>query len=379
MTAQTTPFLADSQTHAPLKALAGVCYVRGDWTVQALSEPGEAQWRREVMSVYRHYTRWDLTAIDRIDTIGAQVLWRVWGGRLPTRVRMRPDQRGVFELLETHAETAPLVVPAKDRWRFLRDLGQAVIDSACHSRELLKMLGQIFIDLVDVLRHPKRAPWREISAQVYHAGMQALGITALVGLLIGVVLSYLSAQQLSQYGANVFIVRLLGVAIVRELGPMLAAILVAGRSGSAITAQLGVMRVTQELDAMRVMGISHSQRLILPRVLGLALAMPLLVVWTGMAAMLGGIFSAYAQLGMDPIWFLRSLRSAISLDNYGIGLGKGVVFGTAIALISCYFGLRVEPNTDSLGRNTTSSVVTAITGVILLDAVFAIVFSSVGI
>ncbi|MNS76345.1 putative phospholipid ABC transporter permease protein MlaE [compost metagenome] len=200
-----------------------------------------------------------------------------------------------------------------------------------------------------------------------------------MGFLIGVVLSYLSAQQLQMIGADRFIVRLLGVSIVRELGPVLAAILVAGRSGSAITAQIGVMRVTQELDAMLVMGISHGQRLILPRVVALAVTMPLLVLWTSAMALLGGMLAAQAQLGVSAQWFLQSLPDAISLTNYWIGMMKGVTFGILIALIACHFGLRIQPNTESLGRGTTTSVVTSITGVILLDAVYAVIFSTVGI
>ena len=159
---------------------------------------------------------------------------------------------------------------------------------------------------------------------------------------------------------------------------MLAAILVAGRSGSAITAQLGVMRVTEELDAMLVMGLPHGFRLIMPRVLALALVMPLLVVWTDAMALLGGMGAAQLQLGMSPSYFLQKLPNAVPIANYWIGLGKGVAFGSLIALVACHFGLRIKANTESLGQGTTSSVVTAITVVILADAVFAIVFNGVG-
>ncbi|EWM46530.1 permease family protein [Bordetella holmesii 35009] len=193
------------------------------------------------------------------------------------------------------------------------------------------------------------------------------------------VLSYLSAQQLQIFGADRFIVRLLGVSIVRELGPVLAAILVAGRSGSAITAQIGVMRVTQELDAMSVMGISHSQRLILPRVVALALTMPLLVLWTDAMALMGGMLAAQMQLGISAQWFIESLPGAITITNYWIGIFKGVSFGVLIALVACHFGLRIKPNTESLGRGTTTSVVTSITGVILVDALYAVIFSQMGI
>ncbi|CPQ76829.1 integral membrane protein [Bordetella pertussis] len=294
-------------------------------------------------------------------------------------MRWSDGQREVFQTLQRNrGEALPAPAPA-DRWGWLRAIGDAVFDAGRNGRALVIMFGQLVLDLGAFLRRPSRGPWREISAQVYRTGAQALGITALVGFLIGVVLSYLSAQQLQMFGADRFIVRLLGVSIVRELGPVLAAILVAGRSGSAITAQIGVMRVTQELDAMLVMGISHGQRLILPRVIALAITMPLLVVWTDAMALLGGMLAAQMQLGVSAQWFLTSLPDAISLTNYWIGMFKGVSFGILIALVACHFGLCIQPNTESLGRGTTTSVVTSITGVILVDALYAVIFSSIGI
>jgi phospholipid/cholesterol/gamma-HCH transport system permease protein len=175
-----------------------------------------------------------------------------------------------------------------------------------------------------------------------------------------------------------FLVDLLGMSVIRELGPLLAAILVAGRSGSSITAQLGVMRVTEELDAMLVMGISHGYRLIMPKVVALAISMPLLVVWTDAMALLGGIVAAKVELGLSARYFVQELPDAVPFANYLIGLLKGTTFGMLIALVSCHYGLRIKPNTESLGRGTTTSVVTAITVVILADAVFAIIFSDVG-
>ncbi|MEO8838621.1 MAG: ABC transporter permease, partial [Herbaspirillum sp.] len=240
------------------------------------------------------------------------------------------------------------------------------------------LIGQLMLDLARFARKPLQGPWKEISANVFHAGYQALGITALVGFLIGIVLSYLSAQQLRTFGGDIYLVNILGMSVIRELGPLLAAILVAGRSGSSITAQLGVMRVTEELDAMLVMGLSHGFRLVMPKVLALALVMPLLVIWTDTMALLGGMVAAQMELGMSPRYFIASLPDAVPLANYWIGLGKGVAFGSLIALVSCHFGLRIKPNTESLGSGTTTSVVTGITIVILADAIFAIVFSGVG-
>jgi phospholipid/cholesterol/gamma-HCH transport system permease protein len=206
----------------------------------------------------------------------------------------------------------------------------------------------------------------------------ALGITALVGFLIGVVLSYLSGKQLKLYGADVFIVNILGLSIIRELGPVLAAVLVAGRSGSSMTAQLGVMRVTQELDALSVMGISHTLRLVLPKVIALAVSMPLIVLWTSAMALIGGIVASDIQLGIGYALFLERLPKAVPIANLWLGLAKGAVFGSLIAIIACHYGLRVEPNTESLGAGTTTSVVVSITTVIIVDAIFAIAFSNVG-
>lgn len=357
----------------------GVCYVAGDWSVLALARRGEVQARRRALAGSTAAMRWDLTGIDRMDTVGANLLWHAWGDALPADIKMSSGLREVFDAMSSHANAQELRAPKAERWGPVAALGEGVLSTARHGLSVLVMFGQLILDLAHMIRRPGRAPWREISAQIYRMGAQALGITALVGFLIGIVLSYLSAQQLQAYGADRFIVRLLGVAIVRELGPVLAAILVAGRSGSAITAEIGVMRVTQELDAMRVMGISQSRRLILPRVVALAVAMPLLVVWTDVMALLGGMLAAQAQLNISAEWFLHSLPDAVSVANYNIGLIKGATFGIVIALVACHFGLIIEPNTESLGRRTTTSVVASITAVILVDALYAVLLSGVSL
>ena len=176
----------------------------------------------------------------------------------------------------------------------------------------------------------------------------AMPVSALVGFLIGVALSYLSALQLKQFGADVFIVNILGMGIVRELGPVLVAVLIAGRSGSAMTAQLGVMRVTEEIDALSTMGVSTSLRLVFPKVIALAIAMPLLVLWTTAIALVGGMIAAQLQLDLSYGFFIQALPEAVPVANLWIGLLKGLVFGILIALVACHFGLRVRPNTDSL-------------------------------
>jgi phospholipid/cholesterol/gamma-HCH transport system permease protein len=321
---------------------------------------------------------WDLRGVDVLDHAGALLLWRAWGRKRAPRLEIKTEQLQLFERMMAAAPALPL------RGRFdpffpAVFVGRKVLNVYDHLTHLLVVLGQSVIELMALLMHPRRIPWRELSANVYRTGAQALGITALVGFLIGVVLSYLSSQQLKLFGADAFIVNILGVSVIRELGPVLAAILIAGRSGSAITASLGVMRVTQELDAMAVMGIPHSLRLILPKMLALAISMPLVVLWTDAVALLGGMVAARIELGIGYHHFLMTLPDAVPIANLWLGLGKGAVFGVMIALVACHFGLRIEPNTESLGMGTTDSVVTSITVVILVDAVFAILFKDIGI
>ena len=351
----------------------------GAWRVQALASPAAMHALRAALRQLPQPAAlaWDLSDISALDHIGAQMLWNAWGRQRPARLLLAPGHEEFFRRLE---QAGALALPVDDAhpWFSIVSLAGAARRFGGHLAGMLILVGQLVLDLGRFARRPQRGPWKEISANVYHAGCQALGITALVGALIGVVLSYLSAQQLHTFGGDIYLVNILGMSIIRELGPMLAAILVAGRSGSAITAQLGVMRVTEELDAMLVMGLPHGFRLIMPRVLALALVMPLLVVWTDAMALLGGMAAAHIQLDMAPAYFIQKLPSAVPIANYWIGLGKGVVFGGLIALIACHFGLRIQPNTESLGHGTTTSVVTAITVVILADAVFAIVFNRVG-
>ena len=258
-------------------------------------------------------------------------------------------------------------------------LGGHLLSLFDHSKGLLRLLGQLLLDLGRFIKRPHQGPWRDLSGHLFHFGATALPITALVGFLIGVVLAYLISQQLRQFGADAFIVNILGISLIRELGPVLAAILIAGRSGSAITAQIGVMRVTEELDAMRVMGIPRGFRLVMPRALALALVMPLISVWTTLAALLGGMLAAYVSMDVTFSYFLNALTAAVKVSNLGLASAKSVVFGLLIALVGCHYGLRVKPNTESLGQGTTASVVTSITVVILVDALFAVLFRSVGI
>lgn len=320
---------------------------------------------------------WDLRRIQQLDAAGALFLWRMWGRRKP-RVILKEEYEPLFANLAARSSSRPPQEPS-DPLKPLLALGQGALSLGGQLYAITLLAGELLLDALHLVRHPSAIPWREISANIHRTGTEALPITALVAFLVGVVLSYLSAIQLKTYGADIFIVNILGLGIIRELGPVLAAILVAGRSGSSMTAQLGVMRLTRELDALAVMGISRTLRLVLPKVVALAITLPLLILWTDILGLAGGMMSANIQLGIGYAQFLNGLPAAVPIVNLWLGIGKGAVFGILIALIASQYGLRIKPNTESLGVNTTASVVTAITVVIAVDAVFAVMFSDVGV
>ena len=356
---------------------ARVVHLSGAWDIRALESRAATLQSALRDAGPAQVSLWDLTQIQRFDHIGAMLVWRTWGRCRPGRLQLRREHEIFFGACET-AEAVASSPAAPERFPLLLALGRGVWAVTGHVLEMLQLFGQLLIDAASAARQPLLRPWREFSAGIYKIGVQALGITALVGFLIGVVLSYLSAEQLRLVGADVFIVNILGIGIVRELGPVICSILVAGRSGSAITAQLGVMRVTEELDALSVMGISNTMRLILPKMAAIAVALPLLVLWTSGVALVGGAVSAKAELGMSVFQFFTALPAAVPEVNLWLGVGKGVVFGVLIALIACHFGLRIQPNTESLAAGTTRSVVTSITAVIVADAILAVIFSDVG-
>jgi phospholipid/cholesterol/gamma-HCH transport system permease protein len=350
--------------------------VLGQWTAAQFAQPQLLDSLQATLQAADSAAGWDLREAEQIDHIGAQLLWDHWGRTWPPQLELLPAQRAVLERVAQYTAAAPPRRKASWMGGYLA-LGAKVLHAAGELKSFVRLIGQLALNLVRLARAPHEGPWRDLSGHLYRIGATALPITALVGFLIGVVLAYLTSQQLRQFGADAYIVNILGIALIRELGPMLAAILIAGRSGSAITAQIGVMRVTEELDAMRVMGISHSYRLVMPRALALAVAMPLISVWTTLAALAGGMLAADVSLGITPSFFITALPEAVSLGNLVLATSKSVVFGLLIALIGCHYGLRIKPNTQSLGVGTTASVVTSITVVILVDALFAVMFKDV--
>lgn len=354
--------------------------LEGRWTITALAP--EIKLLRSGLAATSVDEAWSLDGVTQLDAFGAMLLWRAWGGRFPITLSMQESHASAFERVKLgveHALPEALLNPSGSAPRGVHRFGHFVLDIAGHLRGMVELIGQVSLEFWSLPSHLRELPWLEISASSYKMGVQALPVAALLGFLIGVVMSYLSALQLQNFGAENFLINVLGFGVIRELGPVLVAILAAGRSGSAITAQIGVMRVTEEMDALAVMGVSRYQRLIMPKVAAMTLVMPLLVAWTSFMALLGGALSAKLTLNLDLWNFIERLPSVVPIGNIWLGLGKGAVFGMAIAMVACHFGLRVQPNTESLSRNTTASVVTSITVVILLDAIFAVLTRTVGV
>ena len=356
-----------------------VAVLRGQWNALQLTAPAPLRHAEGALTGLKDVAAWDLRPIQLLDHLGALMLWDHWGRRWPAHLEADEDQRAVLERVAEYGANPPPVHPRTTFSDRVGALGLAVVRGMGQVRDFVALMGQLLLDLLRLAARPHKGPWRDFSGHLFRIGAQALPITALVGFLIGVVLAYLMSQVLRQFGAETFIVNILGLALIRELGPLLAAVLIAGRSGSAITAQIGVMRVTEELDAMRVLGIPAGFRLVMPRAMALAIVMPLISAWTTLAALIGGMLAADITLGITPSYFLEAMPKAVPVANLTLAMAKSVVFGLSIALIGCHYGLRVKPNTESLGQGTTSSVVASITAVILIDALFAVMFKSVGI
>jgi phospholipid/cholesterol/gamma-HCH transport system permease protein len=240
---------------------------------------------------------------------------------------------------------------------------------------MLAFVGECAIVLLRSLIQPRRIRWLPILHNLQSAGFEALPIVGLLSFLMGFVIAYQGADQLQRFGANIFIVDLVGLSMLRELSPLLTAIIVAGRSGSAYAAQIGTMKVTEEIDALRTIGVGPIELLVLPKMLALIIALPLLTVFADVTGVFGGMLMASSKLDVSFDVFLNRLGDAVSLSSFLTGIGKAPVFAAIIALVGCYQGFQVGGSADSVGRQTTVSVVQSIFLVILADALFSVVFN----
>lgn len=241
------------------------------------------------------------------------------------------------------------------------------------------MVGDLSLKFCEAIGHWRRFRLPSIISNIYSAGLQALPIVALLSFLIGVVLAYQMGLQLETYGANIFIAYLSGMAIFREFGPLITAIIVAGRTSSAYTAQLGSMKINEEIDALLTMGLSPTELLVLPKVIGLLLVFPLLIFWSDVFSIMGSMLMSKSMLSIGYEDFLQRLKSSVGLEQFMLGLYKAPAFAVLIALVGCFQGFRVESTADSLGSQTTKSVVQALFLIIIADAAFSVAYSWMGL
>lgn len=322
--------------------------------------------------------RIDAQDVTALDTSGAWLLHRMRRA-LETRgytVRLtglRPEFEALLRLIATRtAEPAVAPPPAAG---VLARFGRNAWEGLLGAFGLLSFLGASATALMRALMQPRRIRWRSILYNLQTAGVAALPITGLLSFLLGIVIAYQGAEQLRRVGANIYIADLVGLSMLRELSPLITAIIVAGRSGSAYAAQIGTMKVTEEVDALRTIGIGPLDLLVLPKVLALVIALPLLTLYTDIMGVLGGMVMARAQLDVGFTTFVNRLDDAVSLTSFLIGIGKAPVFAVIIALVGCYQGFQVSGSAESVGCRTTTSVVQSIFLVILVDALFSIAFS----
>lgn len=319
----------------------------------------------------------DTSAITAMDTAGAWLLHRTahmleQRGCVVHLRGLRPPHRTLLQLIAARVTGRQAMTPSRG---WLARIGWQCWQSLLGLSGMLAFVGECANSLRHALAHPHRMRWRHIFYNLQTAGFEALPITGLLSFLMGIVIAYQGAEQLQRFGANIYVADLVGLTMVRELSPLLTAIIVAGRSGSAYTAQIGTMTVTEEVDALRTIGVGPFELLVLPKMLALIIALPLLTVYTDVTGVLGGMVMARAQLDVGFSTFLDRLDDAVSLRSYLIGVGKAPVFAVIVALVGCYQGFRVTGSADSVGRQTTVSVVQSIFLVIVIDALFSIIFS----
>lgn len=270
-------------------------------------------------------------------------------------------------------------IPHAKRRTLLEVIGESSYSNYIGFLSFMAFLGKLFSTKIFDLRAIKNTRFKEIAFEINESAVKALGIIALTSFLIGVVVAYQSAFQLKIYGANIFIVDMLGISILRELAPLITAIVIAGRSGSAFTAQIGAMKITEELDAMRTMGFDPYIYLVMPRIIALMLAMPILIFVSDIMAVLGGMVVANIDLNITVDLFLDRFNSVVAAKHFFVGIVKGPFFAFLIASIGIYRGLMVRDDTQSIGFNTTKSVVESIFAVIVCDAIFSVAFTNLGI
>ncbi len=358
---------------------------QGDWTAKTLLDVVKSL-QTDAASLENLSIQWDVSGVGKVDSAG-MMLYIHYHDLLKLQdctvelTGAKPEYNDLYQLLRPHV-SAPAASTTGLLSRLLlpfTHLGRSAVNFWQDIKDFLTFIGESSAALLTYLQHPSSIRYASIVKNIEEAGVRALPIISLTSCLIGVVITYQSALQLQKFGANIFIVDMIGISVTRELAPLITAIVVAGRTGSSYTAQLGAMTITEEISAMRTMGFEPHRFLVLPRIIALMIAMPLLILFADIIGIIGGMIVSNIHLNISYSEFIHRLQNVLDIKHVWIGLSKGPFFAWLIAVTGCFRGFQVSRNTESLGRYTTISVVNAIFLVIACDALFSIVFTELGI
>lgn len=359
----------------------GIVRLQGDWTATRLNRIEGRLGSRLVPDSAGLML--DFSAVGKLDTAGAWLIQRLLIDRRNKgqEIRTRGASEHVVAMLElVAAQPDPRGTPiTRKHPGVLETIGRESVGILSIGYEFLSFVGDGALTTLRALTSPRRLRPRMLLKTIEQAGVNSLPIIGLLSFLIGVVIAYQSAVFLRQYGANLFLVDLVGISMARELAPLMTAIIVAGRTGSAFTAQIGTMMVTEEVDALSAMGIRPMEVLVTPKMLGLIIALPLLTLFADVMGILGGMVVGRTVLDLSATVFLDRLAQTVSVSSYLVGLAKAPIFAAVIAAVGCYQGFKVRGSAESVGQRTTMSVVQSIFMVIVLDAVFSVLFNRLGI
>ena len=354
---------------------ATVLQVGGAWTVLGLRSLVRDLEQQRKFKRSRPAGVIDASAVEQLDTAGALEILQIAGAGKDVAIQAADKaQADLFRVVQQNLRPVPPERQVDWFGHWLSEVGHSLIYFQKQIVNLCAFFGEILVVFAEACLKPRRFRVNAIVQQMYEVWVKALAIVGVLCFLIGVVIAYQGVQQLRQFGAETFTVEAVGIAMFRELGVLLTAIIVAGRSGSAFTAQIGTMQVNQEIDAMNTIGLNPIEWLVLPRILALLFAMPLLAFWGDMTGLLGGAFACTIYLDFTFAQFFERLRDAVGAWHFYTGMIKSPVFGIVIAAIGCFEGLQVKGSAESVGQLTTRSVVEAIFCVIVLDAIFSIIF-----
>jgi len=350
----------------------------GDWTAVSVSDAGprlgKALHEGEKVAL-------DLTGIGRCDTAGAFAIVRAADGRIdPEALAAAPTIARLMGLVMAASRAAP--VPHRRNRSFydlLVRIGKGLANVLGDGYQTLAFFGHLLVAVGHVAANPRRIRWAAIFSLAERAGLDAIPIVAITTFFIGAVVGFIGADELAQFGAQVFAVELIGIAVMREFNIIITAVLLAGRSASSFAAEIGAMKMNQEIDAMRTMGIDPFEALVLPRFLALLVTIPLLTFVATLAGLAGGIIVSWAVLDLSPAFFLQRLVESVGATHFWIGMSKAPVMAVVIAGIGCRQGMEVGGDVESLGRRVTSAVVHSIFSIILIDAVFALVYMKLNV